>query len=408
LKGPIPVLNTPNGQGGIMGRVFVRVHLQLLFVALISSLFGCAFASIRNTELPTPPPQPSMKTDTISVPENGGTQTLVYLEDSEKAPKGLPLVVVLHGGEAVMDPAFSEKVARRYLSVWGPYQDKVVSVAPTTTWGWGWSGLSIVHAAIRYAEQKFGTDPERVFLWGQSMGGHGAWRFAMWRPDEFAGTIPICGGYDFGDRLETLVNTPVYHIQGDKDDQYTLKPDALKNADCFKKQNELHPGLYDYTFRYLDGGHALFESEIPAILKWMEGKRRLTNPTKIRRLGPPDTFLGWKPSYYKPDQPADFPHAPPLSPVPADSIYWFRVDALNRVVAGAADTPFLRTRYSVEKSLSTEGLGYVIETENISAFSLRLLDEELKRPLSIRLNGKDLDSGAWQLTPSNEVKISVE
>ncbi len=63
-----------------------------------------------------------------------------------------------------------------------------------------------VMRCIAEAKQRFSVDEDRVYLTGESMGGHGTWAVASRHPDVFAAAAPVYGGWDF--RI-TNVSTPV-------------------------------------------------------------------------------------------------------------------------------------------------------------------------------------------------------
>lgn len=52
---------------------------------------------------------------------------------------------------------------------------------------------SIAAALHEVVFERWGGDPERTYLAGQSMGGHGAWMFAAQQPRLFAGLVVVCG-----------------------------------------------------------------------------------------------------------------------------------------------------------------------------------------------------------------------
>ena len=60
------------------------------------------------------------------------------------------------------------------------------------------------------------TDPERLYLVGNSMGGYGTWQLAMSMPEYFAAIIPICGGGMYWNAGQ-LVNVPVWAFHGELD-----------------------------------------------------------------------------------------------------------------------------------------------------------------------------------------------
>jgi predicted esterase len=56
------------------------------------------------------------------------------------------------------------------------------------------------------AKRRFAVDADRIYLTGESMGGHGTWAVAARHPDVFAAAAPVFGGWDF--RI-TNVSSPV-------------------------------------------------------------------------------------------------------------------------------------------------------------------------------------------------------
>jgi pimeloyl-ACP methyl ester carboxylesterase len=86
--------------------------------------------------------------------------------------------------------------ARSYASKsWG------VLVAPTNRrpYGFSWEDWGRLDAleVLAIAEKKFATDPERVYLTGHSMGGHGTWFMGATYPDKFAAIGPSAGWITF-------------------------------------------------------------------------------------------------------------------------------------------------------------------------------------------------------------------
>lgn len=74
-------------------------------------------------------------------------------------------------------------------------------VAPTNRrpFGFDWEDWGRLDAleVLDIAAERLGTDPERVYLTGHSMGGHGAWQVAVSAPDRFAATGPSAGWVSF-------------------------------------------------------------------------------------------------------------------------------------------------------------------------------------------------------------------
>ncbi|WP_309119278.1 prolyl oligopeptidase family serine peptidase [Paenibacillus sp.] len=68
----------------------------------------------------------------------------------------------------------------------------------------------------------FNVDEKRVYLTGLSMGGYGTWDLASSHPEKFAAIVPICGGGN-PNRVQALVNTPVWAFHGAKDNVVRLE-----------------------------------------------------------------------------------------------------------------------------------------------------------------------------------------
>lgn len=70
---------------------------------------------------------------------------------------------------------------------------------------------------------EFEADEQRISLLGVSMGGYGAWHYAMTHPEKFAALVSICGGSPIltGDRFAPLAektkNTPAWLFHGADD-----------------------------------------------------------------------------------------------------------------------------------------------------------------------------------------------
>jgi dienelactone hydrolase len=73
----------------------------------------------------------------------------------------------------------------------------VVTVAPTNRrpFGFDWEDWGRLDAieVLELAQRQFGTDPQRTYLTGHSMGGHGVWHLGVTFPDRFAAIGPSAG-----------------------------------------------------------------------------------------------------------------------------------------------------------------------------------------------------------------------
>ena len=123
---------------------------------------------------------------------DGSVQYYAVMPQTRAAIAGRPaLFLSLHGAgvEAINQ-------ARSYApKSWG------VHIAPTNRrpYGFSWEDWGRLDAleVKAIAEKKFNTDPERVYLMGHSMGGHGTWFMSATYPDKFAAIGPSAGWITF-------------------------------------------------------------------------------------------------------------------------------------------------------------------------------------------------------------------
>ena len=69
---------------------------------------------------------------------------------------------------------------------------------------------------ILECKSRFNIDPNRVFLLGHSMGGFGAYHFALRQPDRFAAIVVNSGSWSLG-YWPVIRGTPLCIVQGDHD-----------------------------------------------------------------------------------------------------------------------------------------------------------------------------------------------
>jgi len=76
-----------------------------------------------------------------------------------------------------------------------------------------------VYDVLADVERHFPVDPDRVYLTGISMGGAGALRLALTRPDIWAGVAAVCPAplTELDDLAPNLVNVPVRLFHGEQD-----------------------------------------------------------------------------------------------------------------------------------------------------------------------------------------------
>lgn len=137
----------------------------------------------------------------ISYPAADGTKIPAYLTlPRDKAPKGLPLVVLPHGGPAVRDTAdfdwWSQALADQGYAVLRPnYRGSA------TTWDfmssgfgqWGRKMQTDLSDGVRYLAKEGLIDPARVCIVGASYGGYAALAGATLDPGVYRCAVSVAG-----------------------------------------------------------------------------------------------------------------------------------------------------------------------------------------------------------------------
>jgi predicted esterase len=90
-------------------------------------------------------------------------------------------------------------------------------VAPTNRrpFGFDWEdwGRTDAMEVLAHAQQRLKTDPQRTYLTGHSMGGHGAWQVGVTYPDRFAALGPSAGWISFFSYADAPREEGKTHIQ---------------------------------------------------------------------------------------------------------------------------------------------------------------------------------------------------
>lgn len=120
----------------------------------------------------------------------------VYVPRGARPGDRLPLILALHGaGERGIDGLLQTEVGLASAIRRFAHRYPAVVVFPQTPPGTVWHDRSarVAMAALDAAEREFGTDPDRVYLTGLSMGGNGSWYLAYHYPQRFAAMAVVCG-----------------------------------------------------------------------------------------------------------------------------------------------------------------------------------------------------------------------
>jgi predicted peptidase len=120
----------------------------------------------------------------------------VYVPAEYTPDRKWPVILFLHGaGERGTDGFKPTAVGIGQAVRLNPERFSAIIVFPQVPPGRAWFGeqAKVAMAALDAVMATYSVDPDRVYLTGLSMGGHGTWYVAYQWPDRFAAIVPICG-----------------------------------------------------------------------------------------------------------------------------------------------------------------------------------------------------------------------
>lgn len=154
---------------------------------------------------------------TVEVLRSEGMEYLVCRPSGYRAGERYPVVLFLHGaGTRGDDIALlrSNPFMREAVDRYADYG--FITVAPHCKHGTWFDCFERLRRLTHMVAHAPDTDPERLYLVGNSMGGYGTWQLAMSMPEYFAAILPICGG-GMAWNASQLVNVPIWAFHGEKD-----------------------------------------------------------------------------------------------------------------------------------------------------------------------------------------------
>jgi dienelactone hydrolase len=149
---------------------------------------------------------------------------LEYLPEnySKDSINGFPLVIFLHGSGGVGNGRYDgltnpntcmREGLTRYLEL--DMDLPAVVISPQAL---SWVPKTL-DTFIDYLKQHYNVNPDKITITGISMGGGGAWEYAITYPEKIAAVVPLCGAWDgYGSsNYSLLAKTPVWAFHNDKD-----------------------------------------------------------------------------------------------------------------------------------------------------------------------------------------------
>jgi len=184
-----------------------------------------------------------------------------YIPKSYKADGSSPVLILLHGGGASTNTYESSKgVAQMYMGDWTQFSEKhgMVIVAPASSLGWAYNTRMLVSEVMNLVNSDLSINPDRIILWGHSMGAMGLTREAHWLSDKAAAVLADAGGMQDEFRIDqyllTYFNLNFIHSQG-LNDQFSVFVTRTKEVQRMVKvlESELAmPSRYEANFQDRD------------------------------------------------------------------------------------------------------------------------------------------------------------
>jgi pimeloyl-ACP methyl ester carboxylesterase len=289
--------------------------------------------------------------------DNSEQPYAVYTPQSFQEGRKYPLVISLHG-------EFSNHLMnlRQVLGLAPdqrrmPRNPEAVIACPLARGTMGYRGIAEkdVYDVLADAERRFPIDEDRVYLTGISMGGAGALRLALTRPDLWAAVAVVCPSPEPG--VEQLagnaLNLPVRLFHGDQD------PVAPVETSRAWQRRLLDVGVAADYLEYPGVRHNawVIAYRNGAIFDWFAKFRRARLPERVR----------FATACYR-----------------YDSAYWVRIDGL---------TPGTLATVEAKRQGATE---VSVQTGNVDGFTLTL-----DRPVS-RVS---IDGAAVRVRPAADLSF---
>ncbi len=219
----------------------------------------------------------------FSMPGNVHTMPYrLYVPKHYDGSQPLPLVINLHGlgGSGGGDQQMDNHASGGMYFADDEFQSRQPSFVlipqepSTTNLHWDDSVVGdLLFALIESLEAEFSIDPDRIYLGGISMGGHGVWRLLAQSPNRFAAAFPSAGWSNSGDAA-SIRHIPIWAFHAADDSVVNVNGSrnmvaAVRNAG----------GSVIYT-EFNSGGHVIgpVVSRQRPLWDWLLAQRRGVPP----------------------------------------------------------------------------------------------------------------------------------
>jgi predicted peptidase len=243
------------------------------FLLAVAGLAGAA-AFAADTPAPTatpsatPAPARGFQPRTFTDAEGGRHPFVVFIPEKLEPGVPPPVMLFLHGSGERGDNNLDQLMAGIGPAIWKrKAKFPFVVVLPQCRAGANWQAegpdAQWALGMLRQVQAEFGTDPDRVYLTGLSMGGAGTWSLAAQDPLAWAAIVPMCARPDPAHAANFAgTHLPIWNFCGDQDRPETVKGnramhEALAAAGANAQYTE-YPGVGHNCWDLAYGTDALF------------------------------------------------------------------------------------------------------------------------------------------------------
>ena len=198
----------------------------------------------------------------------------VYVPSAYDGQRAIPVVVVLHGTGGTENTFFEDqrippglvaKLAEKYGVL-------VVSPLGRGTTEYRASGEHDVLAVIEDVRKRYRTDPDRLYITGQSMGGTGAIYLTFRHPGLFAAAAPLAAAYSYPWLAANARHVPSWWMTGADDE-------AFYHAGIRAGVERMKSLGIDARLDMLPGeGHDGGLKRLDEVFAWLVKHRRVAHP----------------------------------------------------------------------------------------------------------------------------------
>jgi predicted peptidase len=173
-----------------------------------------------------------------------------------------PVLLFLHGSGERGDNGLDQIMVGLGPAIWKrkasfPFVTVLAQCEPAGNWQAGGADAQRALAMLEKTQEEFGTDLDRVYLTGLSMGGSGAWSLAIKDPGAWAAVVPMCSRGDLAQAQKLVAaRLPIWNFCGDKDQAATVKA----NRDMHEALQKAGAGALAKYTEYPGIGHNCWDN----------------------------------------------------------------------------------------------------------------------------------------------------